>query len=121
MSHSQLWAIGAIAKHMDIQHQAHKSTIERQSTDSQESQPDDYTVALSKEVHRFYDAFRIAPPRETVKDFEWRGHFIPAGTTISLNTFAVNRGKCSLCIRCLSIYVLSLRSDAFRGCTYLQT
>jgi cytochrome P450 len=105
MSHSQLWAIGTIAIMPDIQRRTYESLVQSKPMDSQESQSA-YIIALSKEVHRFYDAFRIAPPRETVKDLAWRGHFIPAGTTIFLNSFAVNRGMLLLICFVPAIHVM---------------
>lgn len=40
-----------------------------------------YMVAMVKEALRFWSAFQISLPRTSVKDVEYQGATIPAGTT----------------------------------------
>jgi cytochrome P450 len=97
MPNSLLWALAAVAKDPQVQRAAHESVLHKNS-DPNIKVPnavhghEDYVMAIVKEVGRYYDVFRIAPTRSTVEDIVWRGHFIPSGTTILLNSHAVNRG-----------------------------
>jgi cytochrome P450 len=96
MSNTQLWGIAALAKDPQVQRKAFESVLRRKTLPELhdvEHDHDDYVTALVKEVNRYYDALRIPPPRETIgKDIVWQGHYIPAGTTFYLNSYAINRG-----------------------------
>lgn len=49
-----------------------------------------YMAALCKEILRFYTALPICLPRVSVKDVEWQGTIIPAGTTFYMNAYAAD-------------------------------
>lgn len=49
-----------------------------------------YITALVKEVLRFWTVIPISLPRESVKDIEYNGTIIPAGTTFYMNAWAAD-------------------------------
>lgn len=52
----------------------------------------DVTVALYKEMLRYFAAIQLLPPRQTMKDFEWNGITIPKGVSVYMNAQAINHG-----------------------------
>ncbi|KAI6090974.1 phenylacetate 2-hydroxylase [Hypoxylon rubiginosum] len=50
----------------------------------------DVTVALYKEMLRYFAAIQLLPPRQTMKDFEWNGITIPKGVSVYMNAQAIN-------------------------------
>ncbi|KAG9529540.1 putative cytochrome P450, partial [Aureobasidium melanogenum] len=49
-----------------------------------------YITALVKETLRFWSVIPICLPRVSIKDIEWQGAVIPAGTTFYMNAYAAN-------------------------------
>ncbi len=49
-----------------------------------------YITALYKEVLRYYTVIPICLPRTSIKDIEWNGATIPAGTTFYMNAYAAD-------------------------------
>lgn len=52
-----------------------------------------YVVALVREITRFYVPMQLLPPRQTIREFEYRGVVIPKGVGIWVNGQAINHGK----------------------------
>ena len=52
-----------------------------------------YTVALVREMLRYYAPLQLLPPRKTIKEFQWRGLTIPKGLSVLMNAQAINHGK----------------------------
>lgn len=53
----------------------------------------EYTVALYKEMLRYFAAIQLLPPRQTMKEFRWNGITIPKGVSVYMNAQAINHGK----------------------------
>ncbi|MCJ1372350.1 hypothetical protein MMC20_003574 [Loxospora ochrophaea] len=49
-----------------------------------------YISAFVKETLRFWTVIPISLPRESIKDIEWQGATIPAGTTFFMNAWAAD-------------------------------
>ncbi|KAF2019014.1 cytochrome P450 phenylacetate hydroxylase-like protein [Aaosphaeria arxii CBS 175.79] len=49
-----------------------------------------YITALYKEILRFFTVIPICLPRVSIKDIEWQGAIIPAGTTFYMNAYAAD-------------------------------
>lgn len=49
-----------------------------------------YITAFVKEVLRFWTVIPICLPRVNIKDIEWNGAVIPAGTTFFMNAWAAD-------------------------------
>lgn len=49
-----------------------------------------YITALYKEVLRYYTVIPICLPRTSIKEIEWNGAIIPAGTTFYMNAWAAD-------------------------------
>ncbi|KAL4809423.1 cytochrome P450 [Aspergillus unguis] len=49
-----------------------------------------YVVALVREGLRFYAPLPLLNPRQTAKEFTWRGGIIPKGLSIHMNTQSIN-------------------------------
>ncbi|KAK5245817.1 hypothetical protein LTR16_007213 [Cryomyces antarcticus] len=49
-----------------------------------------YVTALVKEILRFWTVIPICLPRVSVKDIQWEGATIPAGTTFYMNAYAAD-------------------------------
>lgn len=49
-----------------------------------------YVTALYKEVLRYWTVIPICLPRVSIKDIEWNGVTIPAGTTFYMNAYAAD-------------------------------
>ena len=52
-----------------------------------------YVAAMAREFLRYYCVLRPALSRATVKDVNYEGKLIPAGSTIYLNAWACNMGQ----------------------------
>lgn len=50
----------------------------------------EYISALVKEVLRFWTVIPICLPRTSIKDIQWEGATIPAGTTFYMNAYAAD-------------------------------
>ncbi|KAI1245644.1 hypothetical protein MGN70_012536 [Eutypa lata] len=53
----------------------------------------EYTVALYKEMLRYFAAMQLPPPRQTMKEFQWNGITIPKGVSVYMNVQAINHDK----------------------------
>lgn len=97
---SALMGIGVLASPMgqEMQQKAyddllsHYETPEKAFQFTVDEEKSRYITAFTKEVLRFYPPLKILPPRQTMKDFEYRGARIPKGVLIYLNSQAINRG-----------------------------
>jgi phenylacetate 2-hydroxylase len=49
-----------------------------------------YITALYKEILRYWTVIPICLPRTSIKDIEWNGVTIPAGTTFYMNAYAAD-------------------------------
>lgn len=49
-----------------------------------------YITALYKEILRYWTVIPICLPRVSIKDIEWNGVIIPAGTTFYMNAYAAD-------------------------------
>ena len=54
-----------------------------------------YITALYKEILRYFTVIPLALPRTSIRDMEYDGKFVPAGTTAYLNAWACNHGEWS--------------------------
>ena len=93
------WSVALLAQRPDIQKKAIKAIREFYNEteplcDVRDDQKCQYIVALVRECLRYYCVLRLALPRATVKDIVYEGKIIPAGSTIYLNAWACNMGKC---------------------------
>ena len=80
---AMIWALGAHPEWQDVL---------AQEIESLGADPLDYAdlAKMSQTEHVLKEALRLIPPvpfipRRVIKDFEWKGYTIPAGTEISLN------------------------------------
>jgi 3-hydroxyphenylacetate 6-hydroxylase len=91
------WSIALLAQRPDIQQKAvdeiRKNNSAEPLCDAYDDQSCGYIVALVRECLRYYCVLRLALPRATVKDIQYEGKLIPAGSTIYLNSWACNMGK----------------------------
>ncbi len=51
-----------------------------------------YVAALVRETLRYYPPLKILPPRQTFKEFDFRGSTIPKGVLVFINAQAINHG-----------------------------
>lgn len=65
----------------------------------------EYTVALYKEMLRYFAAMQLPPPRQTMKEFQWNGITIPKGVSVYMNVQAINHGK--LCLYIWLFYTIA--------------
>lgn len=91
------WSIGLLAQRPDIQDKAHKAIEEFYGTkqplcDALDDQKCKYIVALVRECLRYYTVLRLALPRASIKDIEYKGIRIPKGSIFFLNAWACNMG-----------------------------
>jgi phenylacetate 2-hydroxylase len=49
-----------------------------------------YITALYKEILRYWSVIPICLPRTSIRDIEWNGVRIPAGTTFYMNAYAAD-------------------------------
>jgi 3-hydroxyphenylacetate 6-hydroxylase len=95
------WSLAYLARRPDIQAEAfhalqqHHGSSSAPLGDINDDQGCAYIVALAKECLRYFTVARCALPRSTVKEFNYAGNTIPAGTTVFLNAWACNMGTCS--------------------------
>lgn len=92
------WSVALLAQRADVQVKAIQEIRKIYSedeplADAYDDQKCQYIVALVRECLRFYTVLRLALPRATVKDVNYEGKLIPAGSTIYLNAWACNMGK----------------------------
>ena len=86
------WTIAYLATHKELQERLYKEITEIHGTEwlSEIQEDSTYVKNFVKEALRYFTVLRINLPRATSKDIHYRGMFIPAQTTILLNSWACN-------------------------------
>ncbi|KAI2643224.1 3-hydroxyphenylacetate 6 hydroxylase [Xylaria nigripes] len=95
VSNTVQWSIAYLAQHVDIQDKAYEEICNFQGSDeplcdASDDQKCEYILALAKESLRYFSVVPLALPRESIKDFEYEGVRIPAGSTVYMNAWACN-------------------------------
>lgn len=92
LANTFIWSVGFLAKHPEIQEKAYKAIMETYGGGIPDSTEEtvEYITALHKECSRFFSVLKLALPRATIGDSEWRGVHIPDGTTVFLNAWAIH-------------------------------
>lgn len=99
VSNTVHWTIGYLASHSEVQDKAFEAILEFQGSEDEQlcDAADDlkcpYVAALAKEALRYFTVIPLALPRKSIRDMEYEGKLIPAGTTAYLNAWACNYGK----------------------------
>lgn len=105
VSNTVHWTIGYLAHHPEIQDRAFDAIREfqgppgpggesgQQLCDAADDLKCPYVAALAKEALRYFTVIPLALPRKSIRDMEYDGKLIPAGTTAYLNAWACNYGK----------------------------
>lgn len=99
VSNTVHWTIGYLASHPEIQDKAFESILKFQGSEDEQlcDAADDlkcpYVAALAKEALRYFTVIPLALPRKSIRDMEYDGKLIPAGTTAYLNAWACNYGN----------------------------
>lgn len=101
VSNTMQWSIAFLAQHLDIQDRAYEEICKFQGSDeplcdASDDQKCGYVLGLAKEALRYFSVIPLALPRETIKDIEYEGVRIPAGSTVYMNAWACNRGESCL-------------------------
>ncbi|KAJ0122611.1 3-hydroxyphenylacetate 6-hydroxylase [Diaporthe amygdali] len=89
------WSLGFFSKHPEIQEKAYHEiskmySDEQPLCDPQEDMKCEYVAALVKECLRYFCVVRMNLPRSTIKEIEYDGKIIPAGTLMLCNNMACN-------------------------------
>lgn len=100
------WSVGYFAQHPEIQEAAFCAIREFQGVpqekdveplaDAADEQRCAYINALAKEALRYFTVIPLNLPRETIRDTEYEGKWIPKGTTVYMNAEACNWGEYSV-------------------------
>ncbi|KAK7751669.1 hypothetical protein SLS62_006330 [Diatrype stigma] len=104
VSNTVHWTIGYLARHPEIQDRAFDAIREfqgppgtgpggesdQQLCDAADDLKCPYVAALAKEALRYFTVIPLALPRKSIRDMEYEGKLIPAGTTAYLNAWACN-------------------------------
>lgn len=98
VSNTMQWSIAFLAQHLDIQDRAYEEICKFQGSDeplcdASDDQKCGYILGLAKEALRYFSVIPLALPRETIKDIEYEGVRIPAGSTVYMNAWACNHGE----------------------------
>ncbi|KAI1811592.1 putative cytochrome P450 phenylacetate hydroxylase [Poronia punctata] len=106
VSNTVQWTIAYLAQHPDIQDKAYEEICAFQGCSDDEPEPepepeplcdvaDDqkcaYILGMVKESLRYFSVIPLGLPRTSVKDIEYQGVRIPAGSTVYMNAWACNR------------------------------
>ncbi|KAI1327777.1 putative cytochrome P450 phenylacetate hydroxylase [Xylariaceae sp. FL0255] len=96
VSNTVQWTISYLAQHPKLQEEAFDAIHRFQGSDeplcdAADDQKCEYIVGLAKESLRYFSVIPLALPRASIKDIEYEGVRIPAGTTVYLNAWACNR------------------------------
>lgn len=91
------WSLGFFAAHPEIQDKAHREISriygdDRPLCDPHEDMKCEYVAALVKECLRYFCVVRMNLPRSTIREVEYDGKIIPAGTMVLCNNMACNFG-----------------------------
>ncbi|KAI0011137.1 cytochrome P450 [Xylariaceae sp. FL0662B] len=95
VSNTMQWSIAYLAQHPEIQDRAYKEIREFQGSDeplcdAADDQKCAYVLGLAKEALRYFSVVPLALPRESIRDMEYDGVLIPAGSTVYMNAWACN-------------------------------
>ncbi|KAI1431278.1 putative cytochrome P450 phenylacetate hydroxylase [Xylaria sp. CBS 124048] len=90
------WSIAYLSQHGDLQDRAYEEICKFQGSDeplcdASDDQKCAYILALAKEALRYFSVIPLGLPRESVRDIEYEGVRIPAGSTVYVNAWACNR------------------------------
>ncbi|KAI1255215.1 hypothetical protein MGN70_003279 [Eutypa lata] len=92
---SIMWAILLLAHHQDIQEKAYQSIKtadpELLKSPNVAHSKVDYIEAFTKEVGRYFVVQRLALPKATYSEVQWKGATIPPNTLLFLNAWACTR------------------------------
>lgn len=91
------WSLGFFAAHPEVQDKAHREISrmygeDRPLCDPLEDMKCEYVAALVKECLRYFCVVRMNLPRSTIREVEYDGKIIPAGTMMLCNNMACNFG-----------------------------
>lgn len=97
VSNTMQWSIAFLAQNPDIQDRAYQEIHEFQGSDeplcdASDDQKCGYILGLAKEALRYFSVIPLALPRASIKDIDYDGIRIPAGSTVYMNAWACNRG-----------------------------
>jgi len=87
------WSVGHLATHPDLQTKAYEAILAvhgEKGLDVYSDKDVPYISALHKEASRFFTVLKLGLSRKTISDSNYENHFIPAGTTVFYNSFAMN-------------------------------
>lgn len=100
------WSVGYLALHPEVQEKAFAAIKAFQAvetdgdvdplSDAADEQKCAYVVALAREALRYFTVVPLNLPRESTRDIEYEGKFIPRGTTVYMNAEACNHGESNL-------------------------
>lgn len=97
LANTLIWTIGTLAHRPDVQVAAYDAIVKVYGTedwgDVEHENPVPYIMALIRESLRFFTVLRMSLPRAAWRDIEYKGLFIPKGSTVFLNSWGCNRGK----------------------------
>ena len=105
VSNTVHWAMSYLAGRPEIQDRAFNAIREFQGHSPGDDDGDDqlcdatddlkcaYVAGLAKEALRYFTVVPLALPRKSIRDMEYDGKLVPAGTTAYLNAWACNHGK----------------------------
>ena len=97
LANTLIWTIGTLAQRPDVQVAAYDAIVNVYGTedwgDVEHENPVPYIMALIRESLRFFTVLRMSLPRAAWRDIEYKGFFIPKGSTVFLNAWGCNRGK----------------------------
>lgn len=87
LANTMIWSVGYLATRPDIQERAYNEIykVYQGAIPDSSEETVDYITALHKECSRFFSVLKLALPRETQGDSEYKSHKIPDGTTVFLN------------------------------------
>lgn len=91
------WSLGFFAAHPEVQEKAYREISrmygdDRPLCDPLEDMKCEYVAALVKECLRYFCVVRMNLPRSTIREVEYDGKIIPAGTMVLCNNMACNFG-----------------------------
>lgn len=91
------WSLGFFAAHPEVQDKAYREISrmygeDRPLCDPLEDMKCEYVAVLVKECLRYFCVVRMNLPRSTIREVEYDGKIIPAGTMVLCNNMACNFG-----------------------------
>ena len=92
------WSLGFFAAHLEIQDKAYREIgkiygEDQPLCDPQEDMKCEYVASLVKECLRYFCVVRMNLPRSTIREVEYDGRIVPAGTMMLCNNMACNSGR----------------------------